>query len=287
MANILGKAGRFASDEAGRLRAHTLIIGFVMIGMLGVLEGMTLSSLWSKLNPPAWLTVTVQWGIIALVTIAILWGWRKMDALETNRRKWQRGADGESVVGKLIAKFPDTYYVINDINTGAGNLDHVVVGPTGVFVLDAKNWRGMVQADGTGELLLNGRRTDKAYIRQFEGRLMGMRARVCELSPGTDDFFRGVFVFTAASVDRIWGKTRQIHCMKEDQLWGYIVENKREKTLTKEAVGKIAQAFLELAQREKDFTDQAPLAVGGNVGRPMPQSSSRNTFQRHERLGRA
>ena len=98
---------------------------------------------------------------------------------------------------------------------------------------------------------------------------MGIRARICEMSPGTDDFFRGVFVFTAASVDRIWGKTRQVHCIKENQLWDYIVESKRGKTLNKETVGKIAQAFLEFAQKEKEFTDQAALAVVGNKGRSV------------------
>lgn len=275
MASILGKAGRFASDEAVRLRNRTLIIGFVMIGLLGVVEGMTLSSLWSKLNPPGWLTVTVQWGIIGLVAAITVWGWRTMEAQEIKRNRWQRGADGESVVGKLIAKFPDDFYVINDISTGAGNLDHVVVGPTGVFILDAKNWRGMVQADGRGELLLNGRRMDKPYIRQFVGRLMGVKTRICELSPGTDDFFRGVFVFTAASVDRIWGKTGNVYCMREDQLWDYIVESKRGKTLNKAEVENIAQAFLQLAQREKEFTDQAALVMGAKAVRPMVAEASR------------
>ena len=45
----------------------------------------------------------------------------------------------------------------------------LVVGPTGVFVLDTKAWRGVVTSDGKGELLLNGQPTDKPYIRQFVG----------------------------------------------------------------------------------------------------------------------
>ncbi len=204
-----------------------------------------------------------------MVTVTTVWGWREMDALEVSRRKWQRGADGESVVGKRIAKFPDSYYVINDINTGAGNLDHVVVGPTGVFVLDAKNWRGLVQADGTGELLLNGKRLDQDYIKQSVGRLMGVKERIC---PGgkSEPYFRGLFVFTAARVEARWGQTGHVHCLREDQLWDYIVESKRGKILIPAEVEAIAQAFQRLAEMEKDFTDQAEQAIGK---RSLPQKA--------------
>lgn len=59
-----------------------------------------------------------------------------------------------------------------------GDLDHVVVGPTCVFVLDSKNWRGVVSSDGNGELFFNDEPTDKQYIRQFVGRMLGNRAFV-------------------------------------------------------------------------------------------------------------
>lgn len=104
---------------------------------------------------------------------------------------------------------------------------------------------------------------------------MSVRTRIREIAPGTEDFFRGVFVFTAASVDRIWGKTGNVHCMREDHLWDYIVETKRGKILNKAEVEKIAQAFQELAQREKEFTDQVNhvpghLAEVGAAASPMP-----------------
>jgi hypothetical protein len=82
----------------------------------------------------------------------------------------RRGAAGEIHVGNILTDFPDDFCVINDLTTPFGNLDHVVVGPTGVFVLDSKNWRGVVSADGKGELLLNGQPTDKPHVRQFVGR---------------------------------------------------------------------------------------------------------------------
>jgi hypothetical protein len=43
------------------------------------------------------------------------------------------------------------------------NLDHLVVGPAGVFVVDAKNWAGRVEVRGTN-LLQNGRHCDDRLI---------------------------------------------------------------------------------------------------------------------------
>ncbi len=63
------------------------------------------------------------------------------------------GAVGEVRVVKNLARLPDEYHVINDCNlcleTWAGldgkpirtaQIDHLVVGPTGVFVIETKNW---------------------------------------------------------------------------------------------------------------------------------------------------
>jgi len=46
-----------------------------------------------------------------------------------------KGATGEATVALALTRFPDSFSVINDLATPFGNLDHVVVGPTGVFIL--------------------------------------------------------------------------------------------------------------------------------------------------------
>ncbi len=263
MAKVLGEAGRYTSDEAARQRTTRLLIGFVLIGLVGVAEGVTLSSLWSKLNPPAWLTSMVQWGGIIVTGVAVKWGFRKLDQLEAERLKWQRGTDGETVVGKILAGFPDGFYVINDLSTPSGNLDHVVVGPTGVFVLDAKNWRGVVQADGQGELLLNDKPTDKDAVRNYTARIMRIKEKVRTLAPGCDPFFRGLFVFTAARVEAAWGKTGPVHCLREDQLWDYIVEKDYGARLKTSEVQEIAQAFLGLAHMDRDFSEKVTAVESG------------------------
>jgi hypothetical protein len=255
MAKLLGKAGTYASQVDASKRRRKLLVGFCVIGLLGIVEGLCLSTLWSFFQPSRGLS-TIMLCLAAGAALGIAaWADRKLDKLEAERLKWQRGAEGETAVGKIIGEFPDDFYVINDLSTPYGNLDHVVVGPTGVFVLDAKNWRGVVQADGKGELLLNTKPTDKAYIRNFVGRFMGVKEKVRALTNGADPYFQGLFVFTAARVEAAWGKTGWVNCLREDQLQHYIVEKEFGKRLPPSVVERLAQAFLSLAQMDRDFAE--------------------------------
>lgn len=253
MAKVLGESGRYVSQEAVRRRERIVLTAVLLIGLLGVIEGLVLSSL----IPFGQFSALVR-GLISLASlVGILavykWGSRKFNALEKQRVAMMRGATGETIVGTRLADFPDGFCVINDLTTPFGNLDHVVVGPTGVFVLDSKNWRGLVSADGKGELQLNEQPTDKPYVRQFVGRIMGIRDKVRTLASGLDPFYQAVFVFTAARVQAKWGTTGSVHCITDDQLRDYIVEKDFGKKLKPDEVQLISQAFLGLAHMDREF----------------------------------
>ncbi len=67
---------------------------------------------------------------------------------------WAAGAEGERRVAAVLATLPGDYLVLHDRLLMPGvtesNLDHLVVGPTGVLLVDAKNWSGQVtEYDGT------------------------------------------------------------------------------------------------------------------------------------------
>jgi hypothetical protein len=272
MAIIRGNPGQYTGEHAERLRVRSLRSTFMVVALLGVGEGFALSYFWSRWHPPAWLTQAMLWGGFGGIMAVAWWVNRKLAEWEAERTKWQKGDDGEKGVGKVLAKFPDSFYVINDISTPSGNLDHVVVGPTGIFILDAKNWRGVVQADGSGELLLNGKRLDKDYIGQFTGRIMGVKERICA-SSRLAPYWRGLFVFTAARVEALWGKTRHIHCLREDQLWDYIVERKGSERLGAAEVKRIADAFWKVAQADAPFTDKATELIQPARSKQAPKPS--------------
>lgn len=192
-----------------------------------------------------------------LILLCIMWlverfGFRKLDEIEKRRAAMRKGAAGENAVAKILADFPENFCVINSLTTPFGDLDHVVVGPTGVYILDAKNWKGGVAADGKGSLLLNGKPTDKHAINPLVTRMMNVKEKIktlCNLDP----FFKAVLVFPIARVDARWGETGSANCIRDDQLWSYIVENEITTKLDKNAIEALAQAFLALATMDKEF----------------------------------
>ena len=54
---------------------------------------------------------------------------------------WYRGALGELHVGRLLTKLPTGWHVLHAVPVGKGDadIDHVVVGPGGVFTVNTKN----------------------------------------------------------------------------------------------------------------------------------------------------
>ena len=162
----------------------------------------------------------------------------------------------------ILDNFPNDYCVVHDLKTPLGNLDHAVVGPTGVFVIDTKNWKGIVSADGNGELLLNGKPTEKTAVNALVGRTMAIREKVLSLC-ATDQapqsaapFFHAVLVFPAAKVEARWGSTGAADCLSDEKLWDYIGENPRGAALTKQQIESYARAFRALAQMDSDFEVQ-------------------------------
>jgi hypothetical protein len=64
---------------------------------------------------------------------------------------YKRGYEGEDKVSKILSStLSDEYYLINDImfSDGCGNIDHVVLGPNGIFVIETKNYGGKIACHG-------------------------------------------------------------------------------------------------------------------------------------------
>jgi hypothetical protein len=76
---------------------------------------------------------------------------------------WRHGAQGERRTARLLAPLERRgYQVFHDLAVpgSAANVDHVVVGPTGVFVIDSKRYRGQLRYLG-GQLWHGGRTLDR------------------------------------------------------------------------------------------------------------------------------
>src|SRR5689334_11023674 len=64
---------------------------------------------------------------------------------------WAAGAEGERRVAEALASLGGAWTVLHDRLLRPGlseaNLDHLVAGPAGVLLIDAKNWSGHVRSE--------------------------------------------------------------------------------------------------------------------------------------------
>lgn len=65
----------------------------------------------------------------------------------------QSGLSGEKKALKLVKKLPKSYYVLSDIEITfegkTSQLDHVIIGPNGIFVIETKNISGYIKGEVT------------------------------------------------------------------------------------------------------------------------------------------
>lgn len=62
--------------------------------------------------------------------------------------RWREGAEGERATAKALRPLTKAGWVlVHDIQTGHGNIDHVLIGPPGVFMLETKKLGGLVSVD--------------------------------------------------------------------------------------------------------------------------------------------
>ncbi|WP_432520637.1 nuclease-related domain-containing protein [Kineococcus sp. SYSU DK006] len=109
---------------------------------------------------------------------------RQLAAAEQRQRAWEAGAEGERLVAaELDALTSAGWSVLHDVRWPGrqrANLDHVLIGPAGVVVVDSKNWTGRVSVRD-GVLRAGSHRKD----REVEG-VAAAAAAVAALLPPED-----------------------------------------------------------------------------------------------------
>lgn len=79
-------------------------------------------------------------------------------------RSWKKGSEGETLVANYLNTLPKEYFVFNDVKLpkNRGNIDHVVVGPKGIFAIETKNLTGSFLVDDDIWYYYNGVRKTKS-----------------------------------------------------------------------------------------------------------------------------
>ncbi|MEO3937521.1 nuclease-related domain-containing protein [Dermatophilaceae bacterium Soc4.6] len=148
-----------------RRRNRRVFVGLALVCGLIVLASLLLARIWPG---QSWLLGCFAGGAATFFGVARLSppGWIE---------NWQLGAWGEEATAKALGPMEaEGWVVVHDLPTGRGNVDHVVVGPGGVFLLDSKRVGGSVVVEGE---VMTVRRLDDpelVYRHPGSGHLLGL-----------------------------------------------------------------------------------------------------------------
>jgi hypothetical protein len=97
------------------------------------------------------------------------------------RERWFPNRRRRSVVTEALKVLPDEYAVIDDLHLpeNKGSLDHLVIGPNGVFSIEARNYAGEVKCEGY-EWYVNRRRIS-SVSRHAKNKAVAVRNSIATL----------------------------------------------------------------------------------------------------------
>ena len=228
---------------------------------------------------------------------------------DASARAWAAGADGERRVGAELSTLPAAWTVLHDrlLRPGqsAANLDHVVVGPAGLVLVDAKNWSGSVTAWDGGlfqHLGPSGARTSHskhAEVAKVHSMAMAMAVEtgmpvtsvIClagasEATFGEPQCIRGVWV-VALSQLVAWLRSRPLVLQPDDvvRLSTRAMTSFPSTTTDPDLLAAIGAAA-SVASPPRRRPLRAPSAAGGAQRRPKRVSQVRARRPMAARIGR-
>lgn len=176
-----------------------MVLPAAIAAAIGIYAGGSLLSSLGHADRPALGPAAVRWSAVVgglLVGLAVA-----ADLLSPRRttEAWRIGAEGEERTAALLAGLHRRgWVVLHDRRARGrrGNIDHVVVGPGGVFVIDTKSWKGVIEI---------GRRGARHNGRDMAAAVDGVRRQVADVqsvSAGAAVGVYGVLAIHRARVRR-------------------------------------------------------------------------------------
>ncbi|MBI2874457.1 MAG: NERD domain-containing protein [Firmicutes bacterium] len=250
MANFFGQPGVYSQDQARRILHRQLIyiVGFMTVFLM-------LIGLLSAYYRYPWTTIPA-----ALLTLLIIHALnkpfeRKLDKLYKERLNYLLGREGEDLIAYYLSDLPDTWYVFNGIKLqGDFDLDHVVVGPGGLYYISTKNIRGLITTDQNGQVLHNNKPTD--LLDKTLRQAMTLRERLVAVM-GTDAYINAVLAAPFIWVD-LKNPHKNVWVLHRGNLIN-ILEGS-VKRLSEEQVGAYVKALEMIAGTAQSVRDMAKKA---------------------------
>jgi hypothetical protein len=157
-------------------------------------------------------------------------------------RVYRGGADGEKEVNQQLKRsLNNDYTLINNLflKDGGGDIDHILLAPNGVFVLETKNWKGKISCFGD-VWQRQGMRDMGSPSRQVRRNAAKIK-RIIDVAPQFRDlnvYVEGIVVFTNkhATLDL---KNPTVAVVKAPNVTSYITKLQTNRVYTKKQLEEI------------------------------------------------
>ncbi|MFA4931404.1 MAG: nuclease-related domain-containing protein [Caldisericia bacterium] len=190
-----------ALDRVNVTRSFSRWAGIAFLGVV-VAGGWHLYDPWFRRSPYlGWVGV----GVLGIYVLVLVLGIPRIllpvvktynEQIATNRR--ERAAE-DAVDAILKALDEMKYSVFRNVYLGYGDLDHVVVGPTGIFVIETKSNRGTVEMEN-GHLKIRGLdEPKKDYERQASQESCQLKVALSERLQESRVFVEPILAFPSAA----------------------------------------------------------------------------------------
>jgi hypothetical protein len=163
-------AGQHVRAASQRVRLRTLAV----IGAIAIASAACARALGLKDSTFLAIELVLAFALLAVVHYAI-----------PLVRRRDLGAGAEEHVGAVLATLDDRWSVIHDATVGPGNIDHIVIGPAGIFSIETKARGGNVRVRDVHGATLHQARAQRRALEEITG---------CAAEP--------LLVFSHAWVDR-------------------------------------------------------------------------------------
>lgn len=220
----IGKAGAGAREMAKRrtTRVYGLLLIFLVVSGFLSLAGNKLLHFNSYfLNLFGWLAVGLSAGLLIVVYRALLDPKREID-VRIDQALY--GARAEESISEILDGLSKEYAVFNDFPCPMGNIDHIVVGPTGLFVIETKSHSGEITLSPEGELLRDGKPLEKDFLKQVLGQCFWLKEKLAGRGIKVP-YINAVVAFTRAFV-KVYQPVKGVQIVNRKWLLKCITEAK-------------------------------------------------------------
>ncbi|WP_216363909.1 MULTISPECIES: nuclease-related domain-containing protein [unclassified Neomoorella] len=221
----IGKAGA-GTREIARKRALRICLALLALIVISSVLTLTGNKL---LHLNTWVTsllgyLTIGMGIGFLISVIKVSTGKDGKDIETAITRAVKGAKAEEKISEILDGLPKKFAVFNDFPCPMGNIDHIVVGPTGVFVIETKSHTGEITISPEGKLLRDGKPLEKDFLKQVLGQCFWLKEKMSGRGIKVP-YINAVVVFTRAFV-KVYQPVKGVRVVNKKWLLNYLTEPK-------------------------------------------------------------